>query len=179
MTTHRLAACLVLALAASPAAAQTAPQLSFEQPLAPSGVRAVQERLREMGGYPGPADGVWGDASAAALRQFQMNHGLQATGQLNQATAAILNLAPAELLAASPGPPQEHRLSSAEVRNLQVRLRQLGYYQGPGDGIWGPGMQAALQRFQQSSGLQVTGRLNAQSATAMGLNPDDLTQPAH
>ena len=177
--TTRIAACLVLALAATPAAAQGVPQLSYEQPIAPAGVRAVQDRLRQMGAYSGPVDGAWGDASADALRQFQQAHGLQVTGQLNQATAANLNLAPGELLAAVAEQPQERRLNPTEVRNLQVRLRQLGYYRGPVDGEWGPGMQAALQRFQQSSGIQVSGRLNPQSVTAMGLNPDDLSQPAH
>jgi peptidoglycan hydrolase-like protein with peptidoglycan-binding domain len=95
----------------------------------------------------------------------------------------MLNLAPAELLKAPSDqaeshPLQERRLSAAEIRNLQARLGQLGYYRGPVDGVWGPGMQSALQRFQQSSGIQVSGRLNRQSVTAMGLNPDDLNQSA-
>jgi peptidoglycan hydrolase-like protein with peptidoglycan-binding domain len=178
MTTQRLAAGLMLALVVTSAAAQSNPQLSYEQPLAPAGVRAVQERLRQMGGYTGSADGVWGEASESALRQFQQSHGLQPSGQLNQATAAMLNLAPAELLAAAPDSVQERRLTATETRNLQARLGQLGYYRGPVDGIWGPGMQSALQRFQQSSGIQVSGRLNRQSVMAMGLNPDDLSQPA-
>ena len=162
-----------------PAAAQTTAQLSYEQQLAPPGIRAVQDRLRQAGAYSGPVDGAWGDASADALRQFQQGHGLQVTGQLNQATAAMLNLVPGDLLAAVPDQQQDRKLHPAQVRNLQVRLRQLGYYRGPIDGEWGPGMQVALQRFQQSSGIQVSGRLNPQSVTAMGLNPDDLSQPAH
>jgi peptidoglycan hydrolase-like protein with peptidoglycan-binding domain len=189
--TTRLFACVGLALAAmqaapSPALAQgpATQQLSYEQPLAPAGVRAVQDRLRQMGAFTGTVDGVWGEASGAALREFQQGHGLQPTGQLNQATAAVLSLVPADLLRAAPDQPQEgrqlqeRRLTPAETRNLQARLGQLGYYRGPVDGIWGPGMQSALQRFQQSSGLQVSGRLNRQSVTAMGLNPDDLAQAA-
>ncbi|CAH2598621.1 Peptidoglycan-binding protein [Rhodovastum atsumiense] len=172
-----VAAC-ALALFAAPALAQS--QLTYDQPLAPAAVRSVQDRLRQLGAYTGVVDGIWGEDSAAALRQFQQGHGLQATGQLNQATAAMLNLNPAELLAAAAADQDAAQaprpLSSVEVRNLQSRLRDLGYYRGSIDGAWGAGTQDALQRFQQSSGIQVTGRVNPQTVTALGLNPADPGQ---
>jgi hypothetical protein len=34
-----------------------------------------------------------------------------------------------------------------------------------------------LQRFQQASGLQVSGRINQESVTAMGLDPTTLFSP--
>lgn len=187
MTTPRsrlvfAAALSAMVLLAFGAAGQPPTQLSYDQALSPAAVRSVQERLRQMGAYSGTADGVWGNDSQIALQQFQQGHGLQVTGQLNQATAALLNLNPAELLGtgqpdviAAPG--QARPLSHAEVRNLQSRMRALGYYRGEIDGVWGPGMQDALQRFQQSSGIQVSGRLNPQTVTALGLNPADLAQP--
>jgi peptidoglycan hydrolase-like protein with peptidoglycan-binding domain len=176
-----IAIVLTAALAAAPAAAQTVMQLTYDQVLAPPAVRAVQDRLHQMGAYSGAVDGNWGPDSQTALQQFQQSHGLQVTGQLNQATAALLTLNPAELIASgqpTANPPGEGRpLSQAEVRNLQARLGALGYYRGAIDGIWGPGMQSALVRFQQSSGIPASGRLNPQTVTAMGLNPDDLTAP--
>jgi peptidoglycan hydrolase-like protein with peptidoglycan-binding domain len=177
MKTLGAAALLAAVLAAGPAVAQ---QLTYDQALAPSAVRVVQDRLRQAGFYNGAVDGVWGDDSQVALQQFQQSHGLQVTGQLNQATAALLNLNPPELLAASqPGnpPPERRPLSPAEIRNLQSRLATLGYYRGPIDGTWGTGTQDALDRFQQHAGIQASGRLNPQTVTAMGLNPADLSQP--
>jgi peptidoglycan hydrolase-like protein with peptidoglycan-binding domain len=162
--------------------AQTTAPLTYAQPLSPSGVMAVQQRLKQAGAYPGRADGVWGRDSATALERFQSSHGLQATGQLNQATAATLGLNPGELLAgaASSVPTSPVTTTAAEplapevVRTIQGRLRQLGFYSGQTDGIWGPGMQSSLERFQQGRGLQPTGQLNPATTTALGLDPNNL-----
>jgi len=126
---------------------------------------------------------VWGPESAAALQQFQRANGLQVTGQLNQATVATLGLNPADILAAAPpGVPTASAapaepLSRDAIRAVQSRLRQLGFYPGRIDGIWGPGMQASLQRFQQGRGLQATGQLNPATVTALGLDPNNLAAP--
>ena len=42
---------------------------------------------------------------------------------------------------------------------------------GRADGVWGPDSQAALERFQQARGLQVTGQLNQATAATLGLDP--------
>jgi hypothetical protein len=50
----------------------------------------VQARLNNLG-YPcGPVDGVHGDATAAAVREFQVDNGLPATGELDGATRSKL-----------------------------------------------------------------------------------------
>jgi peptidoglycan hydrolase-like protein with peptidoglycan-binding domain len=166
------------------ASAQPASGLTYTQPLSPQAMMAVQDRLRQVGAYPGRADGIWGPDSQAALERFQQSRGLQVTGQLNQATAATLGLSPVELLAARPGPgtsadaapaaAASATLSRAAVRNVQSRLRNLGFYRGEIDGTWGPGTQAAIERFQQGRGLQPTGQLNPVTAQAMGLDPNNL-----
>ncbi|MBR0666989.1 peptidoglycan-binding protein [Roseomonas hellenica] len=176
---------LILAapLLASPASAQPVSGLSYVQPLAPPALMQVQERLRQAGDYTGRADGVWGPDSQAALQRFQQRNGLQATGQLNQVTAMTLGLNTGTLLSAgaspaaaapeaAPGP-----LSRLAVQNLQARLRNLGFYRGAVDGFWGPGTQAAIERFQQGHGLQPTGQLNPATAQAMGLDPNNLEGP--
>ena len=53
-------------------------------------LRAVQERLVARGYPAGYPDGVWGEQSADALRQFQEDHGLPPTGELDDETAALL-----------------------------------------------------------------------------------------
>ncbi len=46
----------------------------------------VQGRLKNLGFDCGPIDAIWGPRSEAALRQYQMSRGLQATGRPDDAT---------------------------------------------------------------------------------------------
>ena len=158
------------------AAAQTAPQLSYVQPISPTAVQAVQEHLVSAGAYSGAVDGVWGPDSVAALQRFQAGHQLQVTGQLNQATAATLGLDPAALLntqqAALPAPtPPAQNLQPSSVRAVQAQLRRLGFYTGAIDGVWGQSTQNGIMRLQQSRGLQPNGQLEAATVSALGLSP--------
>lgn len=164
------------------ASAQTAIPLAYAQPLSPAGVAAVQQRLKQVGAYSGRTDGVWGRDSIIALERFQRSHQLQVVSQLNQATVATLGLNPGELLAVAPaGVPTTPPASAAAeplapevVRAIQGRLRQLGFYPGQIDGLWGPAMQSSIEHFQQGRGLQATGQLNPATVTALGLDPNNL-----
>ena len=57
-------------------------------------VRLIQSRLRSLGYQVGPIDGVIGPKTMAALEQFQMKHGLPATGILDQTTKAAIERVP-------------------------------------------------------------------------------------
>jgi peptidoglycan hydrolase-like protein with peptidoglycan-binding domain len=173
-----LLACLLVAGTAwafvpGTAQAQTAPPLAFVQPLSPGATQSVQERLREAGLYRGAADGVWGPESQAALDRFQQGRGLAVTGSLNQATAQALGVPLPQLLSVAPETPAAG-LNPRAVRNVQQRLRALGYYRAAPDGIWGAGTQAALERFQRGRGLEATGQVNPATAQALGLDPNNL-----
>lgn len=81
-----------------------------------AGVRQAQERLHQAGLDPGPADGVLGQRTAAALRQYQAAHGLPVTGELDEATWKVLRPAQPQALGSfSPSatlqatPPQQIR----------------------------------------------------------------------
>jgi peptidoglycan hydrolase-like protein with peptidoglycan-binding domain len=69
-------------------------------------------------------------------------------------------------------------LGPAALRAVQERLHANGTFTGQVDGNWGPDSQAALERFQQSSGLQVTGQLNQATVTVLGINPAVLVSTA-
>lgn len=58
-------------------------------------VRQVQGILQENGYDPGPLDGLMGPQTRQALRQFQRDHNLPASGQLDAATQAALLQPPA------------------------------------------------------------------------------------
>lgn len=46
-----------------------------------------------------------------------------------------------------------------EVREIQTRLRELGFYGGPVDGDFGGGTESAVKTFQHANGLEVDGRV--------------------
>jgi peptidoglycan hydrolase-like protein with peptidoglycan-binding domain len=53
-------------------------------------VRQVQGILREQGYDPGLIDGLMGNKTRTALRQFQLDHQLPQTGRIDPATKAAL-----------------------------------------------------------------------------------------
>lgn len=55
-------------------------------------MRRAQERLKSAGFDPGPADGVFGSKTRAALRQYQTAQGLPATGTLDEPTRKALGV---------------------------------------------------------------------------------------
>ena len=56
-------------------------------------VRDVQRRLTDLGYDPGPADGILGPRTRAAIRAFQAGRGLSETGEPSEELAAQLRLA--------------------------------------------------------------------------------------
>ena len=86
----------------------------------------------------------------------------------------LLAGSPAGISSSSPTAVAGEPLTPEVVRTIQGRLRQLGFYSGQTDGIWGPGMQSSIERFQQGRGLQATGQLNPATTTALGLDPKNL-----
>ena len=74
--------------------AATAPQRTVASREAPkltqAGRRRIQEALAASGFNPGPADGVFGPKSRAALRAWQTANGYTATGRLTSEQARIL-----------------------------------------------------------------------------------------
>ena len=132
----------------------------------------IQGRLRQLGFYRGPVDGVWGRSTQAAIERFQSVRGLDVTGQPTPATVAALGLGPdaRSTRAANFAEP----LDPPVIRTVQRRLRQLGFYSGHADGVWGARSSAAVERFQRSRGLQPSGDLNSTTLAALGLDPNDL-----
>lgn len=58
-----------------------------------------------------------------------------------------------------------------EVKNIQYKLLQWGYYKGKVDGIYGYETFKAVKSFQYKNGLNVDGIAGAETLSALGLNP--------
>ena len=56
-----------------------------------------------------------------------------------------------------------------DVKKVQEALKDKGNDPGPADGILGPQTQKALRAFQSKEGLKSTGRLDAETAKALGV----------
>jgi peptidoglycan hydrolase-like protein with peptidoglycan-binding domain len=85
---------VVLMLTATPVLAQTAasstPQASRSNDGGRADIEQVQQALKQHGHDPGRIDGVMGTQTTAALRAYQKEQGLSATGRLDETTRAKL-----------------------------------------------------------------------------------------
>jgi hypothetical protein len=55
------------------------------------------------------------------------------------------------------------------IANVQIALRDAGYYVGPITGSLGPGTRAALANFQRDYGLVITGAIDQPTVESLGL----------
>jgi murein DD-endopeptidase MepM/ murein hydrolase activator NlpD len=121
----------------------------------------------------GGADGIFGPATANAVKEFQTSQGLKATGVVNAETAAALAnpkqpAAPADPAAASGFAAYGEK--GARVLALQSALVKAGVtLRGGVDGDFGGGTSAAVMDFQRANGLSVTGKVSEATAQKLGL----------
>lgn len=55
------------------------------------------------------------------------------------------------------------------VAHVQEKLRNYGYYRGAVDGLTGPGTKSAIRSYQVDRGIQVTGRIDEDLLSDLGL----------
>lgn len=63
--------------------------------------------------------------------------------------------------------------SGEEVKQIQSKLKEWGYYQGNVDGIFGSQTYEAVRKFQSSNGLKVDGIAGSQTLAALGINSEN------
>jgi hypothetical protein len=61
------------------------------------------------------------------------------------------------------------RMDREQVKRIQEALKDKGYDPGEIDGAMGPRTSAALREFQQAEGLRVTGRLDSDTRSKLGI----------
>jgi peptidoglycan hydrolase-like protein with peptidoglycan-binding domain len=71
-----------------------------------------------------------------------------------------------------------HALSPAAIASVQEKLRQAGLFNGRADGTWTTQSQLALERFQQTRNLPITGQITEATASVLGLSTAELMTPA-
>jgi peptidoglycan hydrolase-like protein with peptidoglycan-binding domain len=139
-----------------------------------SQVKALQEALIKVGvNVRGGADGIFGPATAQALRSFQQSQGLEPTGVVDDATVGALQNPKAPVTSPSGTGPDGYPVygeRGQRVLKLQAALVNAGIsVRGGVDGDFGAGTAAAVMDFQRAKGLNVTGKVNEATASALGL----------
>jgi peptidoglycan hydrolase-like protein with peptidoglycan-binding domain len=150
-------------------------------------VRNLQQSLKQAGLYQGRIDGVFSPATETAVRQFQQDNKLTVDGLAGPRTLAILqrvgsqeavnqspkrvassreifrrrvgsqetaNQAP-KRVASSPSVQPER--TKPAIESLQVRLKQLGYYNSDITGYLNSQTRQAVIQFQRDQGLEADG----------------------
>lgn len=60
--------------------------------------------------------------------------------------------------------------SGSEVKQIQTKLKQWGYYDGAVDGVYGSGTERAVKNFQKKNGLTADGIAGNQTLAAIGIS---------
>ncbi|MDB9313444.1 peptidoglycan-binding protein [Spirulina sp. CS-785/01] len=130
-------------------------------------VKAVQEKLNQLGYLNAQPTGYFGKLTQKAVTQLQKDRGVMADGIVGPTTHSLLQPQAVEptLQAASTVLKTGDR--GEAIRTLQHQLTRLGAYSGPISGYFGPQTQAAVRHFQQAQGLIVDGMVGEHTQTAL------------
>jgi hypothetical protein len=120
-------------------------------------VEELQRDLKALGRYDGPVDGVIGRRTKQAIAAFQQENGLSPDGEpseeLLDKLAFARRIAEAASFTASTGEPA----IDETVRQIQLKLAELGYTPGSTDGQPGVETHEAIVSFERDRGLPETG----------------------
>ena len=61
-------------------------------------------------------------------------------------------------------------LTTSQIKTMQTKLKNWGYYKGSVDGIYGPKTRAAVISFQKKNGLVADGIVGAKTLAALGMS---------
>lgn len=146
---------------------------SLKQGMKGDGVRALQQRLKDIGYYSGSVDGDFGAGTQAAVVAFQTANGLTPDGVAGKATLNLLYSGTGTGGSSSGASADSYGTtastngyktiasnngsSSANITALQSALSSTGYYSGTLDGSFGSVTIDAVKNYQTAKGLRVTG----------------------
>jgi localization factor PodJL len=110
----------------------------------------------------GRAGDATSKARAAALRP-QLTAEAQRTADRSAVAFRAQTVSPAVAVNATSAP------ASADLGTAQRVLSQLGYYQGPRDGVSSPGLRMAISAYQRDQGLPSSGALDAETLNRLSV----------
>jgi peptidoglycan hydrolase-like protein with peptidoglycan-binding domain len=194
-----LSLCLSAGVNAQSAAPQVSPQTAAanEKPKRQifrankDQITQAQKMLKAKSLYSGEPIGKLDDATRASIKLFQKDNGLKETGTLNRATLEkmgieltdkqkLIPVSPnsyaggdnaAGSTAASDSKPKRviFRATKDQIADAQKMLKAKGMYAGEESGKLDEATREGLKKFQETSGLKITGTLNQTTLEKMGI----------
>ena len=168
-----------------------------------SEVKKLQQKLKDLGYLSGSADGKFGVATEAAVIAFQKNNNLTADGKAGTATQNKLYSGTARQSTGTQAKlgsgsssgnnasgrdtsdisstgyiTLEKGSSGDQVKTLQKRLKELGYYNGSADGKFGESTMAAVMAFQLRNNLTVDGKAGPATQRVLYGSKANITYPS-
>ena len=122
-------------------------------------VLEVQMRLQDLKYYTGNLSGRYREGTRAAVTSFQADFDLEETGIADALTQSVLFAAMYR--------PLRFGSEGEDVKELQTRLMELGYYKGKISGNYLEGTQSGIKRFQEVNGLDMTGTADPETQEAL------------
>ena len=122
-----------------------------------SAVKDLQTKLKKLGYYDAYVDGDYGDTTVAAVKAFQKKYNLTADGIAGKETLKKLDSVYENANSAKDDDSLRMGDSGSAVKDLQTKLKKLGYYSGTVDSTFGSGTYAAVRAFQKKYNLTADG----------------------
>ena len=122
-----------------------------------SDVKDLQTKLKKLGYYDAYVDGDYGDTTVAAVKAFQKKYNLTADGIAGKETLKKLDSAYKNADSDKDDDSLRMGDSGSAVKDLQTKLKKLGYYDGTVDSTFGSGTYAAVRAFQKKYNLTADG----------------------
>ena len=112
-------------------------------------VKELQTRLKELKYYTGNLSGRYREGTRDAIKTFQTDFGLEVTGIADAETQSVLY--------STQYRPLRYGAKGDDVKALQTRLMELGYYKAKISGNYLEVTQSSIVTFQKINGLNMTG----------------------
>lgn len=156
----------------SPAPTPTPDLSTLRQGNTGNEVKALQQRLYQLGYLAGKADGNFGSGTAMAVLAFQKANGLNQDGVAGPTTLSKLystGAMPNPTASPSPSPSLLRQGDKSDtVKSMQMTLIDLGYLTGKADGVFGVQTFLALKAFQSNNGLPSDGVAGEKTLNILG-----------
>ena len=122
-----------------------------------SAVKDLQTKLKKLGYYDAYVDGDYGDTTVAAVKAFQKKYNLTADGIAGKETLRKLDSVYKNANSDKDDDSLRMGDSGSAVKDLQTKLKKLGYYSGTVDSTFGSGTYTAVRAFQKKYNLTADG----------------------
>jgi len=126
----------------------------------------IQRELARRGFYDGPADGVYGPKTDAAIRDFEQAAGLQPSAEPNDVLLATIMRSNVKAQPAAPAtrddPIAALLAPSPRIVAVQRALTDFGYGPVKPTGAYDAPTRTAIERFEKARHRPITGQINDQ-----------------